>query len=454
MRDDRWRRTAASTVGPVLLVLGTGAATYSVVRFRLFIVATYVALAVVLAVSLRRSPRRPPEPSALAAALVVAGVVTWTVPAFTYLTAPQASTVRALLAGAAVVAGLLVALGHRHVRDAALVVAVAGYLLAAQRLLQGDPAPSIDVWYTLQGAADATASGANPYTSVWVGPPGVMAAFTYLPGTAVLLGPGRWFGGDVRLALVAVTLLAVVAMRGLRTPTAAAAAALLVLLPGTATQVEQAWTEPLLLACLAGAALALTRGRTRVAIVLLALGIASKQHLALLLPLLAAWPRFGVRRTAAVVGVAGLVVAPWLVADPRAMLDDTVGLLVRFPPLRFADSLYIAAIETLGWTPPFWVTGAVVVAVIAVTGLAVHRRDPDPGTFLRWCALVLLVANLVNKQAFYNQYWLVAALVVLSWGLPGPERPVDDAVSPPRPPARSGVPATAAPGPAANDPAG
>jgi hypothetical protein len=27
---------------------------------------------------------------------------------------------------------------------------------------------------------------------------------------------------------------------------------------------------------------------------------------------------------------------------------------------------------------------------------------------------VLLVANLVNKQAFYNQFWLVGAMVALS----------------------------------------
>ncbi len=48
----------------------------------------------------------------------------------------------------------------------------------------------------------------------------------------------------------------------------------------------------------------------------------------------------------------------------------------------------------------------------------VHRRRPGSAELLRWCALVLLVANLVNKQAFYNQYWLVVALVVTSWALP------------------------------------
>ena len=34
---------------------------------------------------------------------------------------------------------------------------------------------------------------------------------------------------------------------------------------------------------------------------------------------------------------------------------------------------------------------------------------------------VLLVANLVNKQAFYNQFWLVGALVLASWANPEEE---------------------------------
>ena len=43
----------------------------------------------------------------------------------------------------------------------------------------------------------------------------------------------------------------------------------------------------------------------------------------------------------------------------------------------------------------------------------VRRDDPDVAVWLRWAALVLLVANLVNKQAFYNQYWLVGPGSVL-----------------------------------------
>jgi hypothetical protein len=250
-----------------------------------------------------------------------------------------------------------------------------------------------------------------------------MAAFTYLPWTAVLLAPARWLTGDVRVGLVAATVLAALALRALAGRSAAAPenvrvaaglAALFLVLPGTATQVEQAWTEPLLFACLALAALALARQRQVSAIVLLALGLACKQHLALLLPLLAVWPRFGIRRAVSTALVAGLAVLPWLIADARAMLDDTVLLLVRYPPMRFADSLYLLAINETGWTPPFWLTGAIVVATVATACAVIRRRDPEPAELFGWAGLVLLVANLVNKQAFYNQYWLVATLTLLA----------------------------------------
>jgi hypothetical protein len=53
-----------------------------------------------------------------------------------------------------------------------------------------------------------------------------------------------------------------------------------------------------------------------------------------------------------------------------------------------------------------------------VASYAVWRRQPGVDELLRWLALVLAVANLVNKQAFYNQYWLVGALVAASLALP------------------------------------
>ncbi len=428
-------RISVPLVAPVLLVAAVGVAGYSVVRYHPAIVVTYLLAAVALALHLWSGPRptgRRDWAPGLSAGLAVTGVLTWLVPGFTYLAADRAAMVRGLLAGACVTSAAVLVIGRRRAGDVALAIAVTGYLAASAVLIRGDPAPPIDVWYTLQGAADALADGRNIYDQVWLGPPGVMAAFTYLPWTAVLLAPGRWLAGDVRYALVAVTVVAALTVRylpgrrsaeasdpltGTTRGAAAGAAALLMLLPGTATQVEQAWTEPLLLAGLAGAAWALSRGRMTTAIVLLALGMACKQHMALLLPILAAWPRYGLRRAALTATGTVVLLVPWLLADARAFLDDTVFLLVRFPPMRFADSLYLLVVNQWSWLPPFWLTGAVVLATIGAVSWRVRRDDPDVAVWLRWAALVLLVANLVNKQAFYNQYWLVAAVVVTSWAV-------------------------------------
>lgn len=484
-------RIGASGAAPLLLLAGSAAATYSVVRYRLWIVVLYTALTLVLGLVLATRggrlgrgglstagtplPPRSVGPLAsrgvAAVALLLTAVTTLCVPAFTYLQGTDAQAVRRGTAAAALLAGLLVLVpgvplprrsGSRHDgaprrvagHDLALAVALVTYTVVAVTLIRLDPAPRIDVWVTLQQASDALWRGDNIYATNWSGSPGVQDAFTYLPWMAVLLSPGRLLCGDVRWTLVAVGLATAVAVRLLarssRTgdadaatslrpggddraqepdvppgqPRAAATAAiLLLLLPGTSTQVEQAWTEPVLAACLAGWALAMTRNRPWVAVVFLALGLASKQHLVLLLPLLAAWPRFGWRRTLTAAGAAAVLVLPWFVVSPADMWHDTVDLLVHFPPIRFADTLYLASIKELGWTPPFALTATLVLGVVAAATLAVHRRVPDLREVLTWCALVLLVANLVNKQAFYNQYWLVMALVLLSWAVPVPSAP-------------------------------
>jgi hypothetical protein len=149
--------------------------------------------------------------------------------------------------------------------------------------------------------------------------------------------------------------------------------------------------------------------------------LASKQHLFVLLPVLAAWPAFGPRKALATAGLAGVFVLPWFIASPADMWHDAVTVLVHFQPLIFADTLYIASINSLHRTPPFWLTGAAVLITLVGAIVAVRRRNPDLAVVLRWCALVLFVANLVNKQAFYNQYWLVAALVLISMAVPSPE---------------------------------
>ena len=447
MRLPADRSLAATLIPPGLLVLGMAVATHSVVRYQLWIVVVYTVLAGLLLAWVLRSGSNPPVASAavagggLAAVLALVAVLHLTVRPYTYLTRGDGWLVRSVLAASAVLVALALLAaaktGHRRLADVGLGAAVIGYLIAAALLIHLDPTPKIDVWVTLQQAADGIARGDNMYAQNWTGSPGVQDAFTYLPFTGLLLAPGRWLAGDVRWMLVLVTLLGVLAVRllaqprsaesavagsrGVATIAAAGSAALLLLLPGTPTQVEQAWTEPLLMACLAGWALGVQRNKTALAVLCLALGVASKQHLVVLLPLLAAWPRFGPRKALATAGLAGLFVLPWIIASPADIWHDTVTTLVNFQPLIFADTLYIAAVNDLSWTPPFWLTGAAVLGTLAVAVVQVHRRDPDLGTVLRWAALFLFVANLVNKQAFYNQYWLVAALVVISLAAGQPE---------------------------------
>jgi hypothetical protein len=171
-------------------------------------------------------------------------------------------------------------------------------------------------------------------------------------------------------------------------------------------------------------------GKAWWAVVPLALACASKQHLALLLPVLLVWRPFGWQRTVATGGLTGLLLAPWFLASPSDFVHDTITLLLSFHPIKFANTLYLLALNTFGVTLPFYVTGVVVLGTLAAVVWTVWRRQPDLGSVLRWLAVVLLVANLVNKQAFYNQFWLVGALVVVSLAVPVAVRPRQDAPVP------------------------
>ena len=426
------RPQRSALLAVLVLAAVTAAMTFSVVRYRFWIVAVYTAATVLLAVRLGRdgAPVRLTRTTG-AFALLACGVVTLAVRAYTYVPPGAALGVRLALAGTAFLAAAALLVPHRRAADAALLVAAAGHTAVVAALVRLDPAPRIDVWYTLQGFADAVGAGRNPYSEVWVGPPGIMRSFTYLPWTGMLVSPGRWLLGDVRWALLAAMLLAALALRAASRPAnpvaGSAAAGVLLLLPGTATQAEQAWTEPLLLACLAGAVVAVARRQAWAAVALVGLALATKQHIAVLVPLLALWHRFGLRHTVGAGLVAGGLVAPFLLTAPADLWHDTVTYLVTFPALKFSNTLYLAAVNDLGWAPPFWLTGVVVLGTVAAVTVTVRRRRPGTAELVRWAALVLAAANLVNKQAFYNQYWLVVALVVLSWALPqeSPDRADD-----------------------------
>lgn len=444
----RPHRPSQATVFAVAWLVFFTVLQWSVVRYRIPIVATLTAATLALALWQWRGWQVRLTGPAVSLALAGSALATLTVPLFSYLAPTGLAVATSLLvAGPLVCAGLLWSHGPaaRRAAWAAGAAAVLAYAAAAATAIVSSPRPRIDVWVTLQQASDALGGGENFYTMSWTDSPGIQDAFTYLPWTAVLLAPGRWIADDVRWALALWTLVGVVGVwflarhtgRGTREQapgsgagtstgpdpdsgsqpwvwTAAAVTALLLLAPGTLTQLDQAWTEPLLLTGIVWWAVLVQRGRAWWAVVPLALACASKQHLALLLPVLLVWRPFGWQRTVTTAALTGLLLAPWFLASPSDFVHDTITLLLSFHPIRFANTLYLLAFNTFGVTLPFYVTGVVVLGTLAAVVWTVWRRQPDLGSVLRWLAVVLLVANLVNKQAFYNQFWLVGALVVVS----------------------------------------
>jgi hypothetical protein len=395
---------------------GFGILQWSVVRFRVVIVLTLTVAAMLLALWLIRRSRFALSPTAAAVALSGSAPIAVLVPLWSYLPAGTERALCVVFAVAAVTCAVLI----RIRRSPALIwgSALATYLVAGAVAIRTDPHPRIDVWVTLQQAADALAHGRNFYSVIWVDSPGVKDAFTYLPWSAVLLSPGRLLAGDVRWMLLVWVIVAAVGMwllgRDRAPATAAAASALILLAPGTLTQIDQAWTEPLLLAGLVWWAVLMVRGHAWWSILPLALACASKQHLAAVLLVLLVWRPFGWRRALATAGLTGALIAPWALTAPADFVHDTITFLVTFHPIKFANTWYLLALNEFGVTLPFWATGLVVGTTLAVALWAVNRRSPQIGEVVRWAALVLFVANLVNKQAFYNQYWLVGALVALS----------------------------------------
>ena len=162
------------------------------------------------------------------------------------------------------------------------------------------------------------------------------------------------------------------------------------------------------------------RDRAWWAVIPLALACASKQHLALLLPVLLLWRPFGWRRTVATGALTGVLIAPWFLASPPDFVHDTISLLVGLPPDQVRQHARTCwRSTTFGVTLPFAVTGVVVLGTLGGRAAGPSgAASPRWPSVLRWLALVLLVANLVNKQAFYNQFWLVAALVAVSLAVP------------------------------------
>ncbi len=343
-------------------------------------------------------------------------------------------------AGAPVAVGLAAA--RRALGSPALFWVVLGLAGAAGiATIRAAPVPRIDVFHLLQVSTSGLTHGADMYRQQWAPNraaypvDGLFDVYPYLPITSVLLAPPRLLLGDVRYGLLLALAVAAACARGLATGrrddggasgasgaggvsgvggagwsvAVAVLPLLVVIFPESMYALQQSWTEPLLVACLAAMVLAVRGGHGRTAVVALALALATKQHVALLLPVAAAWPRFGPRRTAVAAGVGALLVVPWVLAGPGDFVDDAVWTNLHYRVLGHSLSVP-------GWAAHFGVAFGFAPAAVALVAAyyAAWRARGDATGFCLGAALVLLALNLMNKQTFFNHYTLPMGLLVLA----------------------------------------
>ena len=288
-----------------------------------------------------------------------------------------------------------------------------------------------DVFRFTQTAAHALLHGHSPYgpaTPAYV--EGVSwnypVHFPYGPSIVLLSLPGRLLG-DVRasslvLLLVLFGSVLLLAHRsGMSRGELVRLGGLLLAFPLTVVMITSAFVETYSIGLLA-LWLVLRERHQRLAVVVLAVALATKPTIALaVLPFfLWSWPAR--REIVTAVVLAALLVLPFaLVTGFRQFYDDVAGVHLQLFPTRIDALTVNALLHSLGrsFIPPT----ASVLAGIAVLALLLWRRPRDSGDLLIAGALLSTVSFLLAKEAFVNYYFSVAMLLLLAVACRG--RPVD-----------------------------
>jgi hypothetical protein len=319
------------------------------------------------------------------------------------------------------------------------------FLLLAALVVRSSPVPWIDVWVIEKLGATALLDGVNPYS---VGYPNIYGPATtliadalltpdrtyvvanpYTPLTLLLVTPAVALAADPRWTMVAAALFGAWAVRrlGRGSDEANLAAVLVLVQPRGLFVLEQSWTEPLVLALVLGAALAVSRLRDGAApgapppaaafgardLALVAVAgagaVAIKQYTPLLLaPLVLAMPR-GTRLRSMALAAAGAVAiaVPFVLWDPQGFLRGVVLFQMEQPFRPDALSWPAALFRLTGTQAPAWIAFAAAAAVV----VWVARGRVTVARALLGGALAWLVFVVLSKQAFCNYYWLAVGLL-------------------------------------------
>jgi hypothetical protein len=297
----------------------------------------------------------------------------------------------------------------------------------------------IDVFEFMTRGSEGLLNGRNPYamtypnvydaqeSAVFYGP-GVLVndevtyGFPYLPASLFGAVPG-FLLGDVRLSNgLALLLLALAVLwdghADLRSRVIAIA---LVIGPGFFLVAAGSFTEPMQVAILGAAALAMKRRRMLVAAILVGLLLATKQYLIVALPCL--WLLRSIwrpRHYAIAIGTGAAVMLPFVVNNFGAFWRSVFEfhMVQRF---RGESLSWLAlSVNQFGWPrPSLFGVLPIAVGVVVSVGLASYYA-PGPAAFVVATAASTLAMVMTSKQAFPNYYCfvggalLIAAVIVTS----------------------------------------
>jgi hypothetical protein len=324
-------------------------------------------------------------------------------------------------------------------RTLAMVLLIAGHTLAGADVICRTKAPFIDVFYFQQESTAALLHGHNPYGVRYRNIYGtdtdyysaeicdgdyLNVSHPYPPLTLLMALPARLVG-DVRWAhLVALELAGIlIALSAPRLAVALArrdagqarrlnenetialwSAAMLLLCPRALMIVYFAWTEAMVVLCLAAVIFCAARAPKQMWIAM-GLCLASKQYMILVAPLALLF--MSKKDFAKSLLLAAAITLPFVVWNPAAFLRSVV-LMQMKQPFRF-DALSFPAILarfTAFEIPSITAFIAAGAALIWTSRVATRSVAGFTGA----SALVLIVFFALNKQAFCNYYFLTAAV--------------------------------------------
>jgi hypothetical protein len=302
---------------------------------------------------------------------------------------------------------------------------------AGVAMIASSPKPPIDVWYMLQAAGRGLSHGQNIYTVKWTsGVPGEFAnGFAYLPGSAVLLWPFHAVFGDVRYGL-----LAAMAGTGLlvtrfgRPGLGRVAACLFLLYPRALFGIEQSWVDPLLLVSICAMVVAMLHRRRGWAVVALAVCLTCKQQAWLLLPLAVLWKEFGWKRTMVSACGALAFILPWFVANPRAFYEPTVNAY-HSSGQSTSNSLSLYSLLLQHGVNPG--TGLTIICTAGAIAFCWWRLPKDAFGFCVGATIVQAAFYLTAKEAYFNEWELVAGLALLAVAFGRVRKASDELAGPP-----------------------